>query len=250
MKLSTLNLQGLTDWERRKPRIIEYLRSVDPDVIMFQEVVYLPDIERFNQVQIINEVLGYPYEHSAVTRLQASTQYTTYREGLAFISKYPVAKTDTIVLKQQAGDEHNRIVQFIDVFKGDALIKLANIHFSLSDFTDYATPHLMETLEILASRNETRIIGGDFNLDHLEKTSELWDQSYTSTLKIPYVTFPNESKRIDYFLAPDNYTMTSLETSGNGLSDHRALTIELEEETAQSFLRTAARAATEIDQLR
>ena len=100
MKLTTLNLQGFIDWEQRQPAIEAYLQSVQPDVIFFQEVVYLPNISPYNQAQILNVEMKYTFENSAVTRLQPSKAYGTYREGLATLSKYPIVKTDTLILKK------------------------------------------------------------------------------------------------------------------------------------------------------
>jgi len=228
MKLTTLNLQGFIDWQNREPEIVDYLKATDPDVILFQEVVFIPTISAYNQVQLLNQKLNYPFEHHAVTRLQPSHEYETFREGLAMLSKYPVLKTDTIVLKQADGDEHNRILQMIDVLKDGQVVKLANIHFSLTDTVDYATAHLVETLEIIAERGEERIMAGDFNIDHLETLSELWQNHYESSTKIPYVSFPSQNKRNDYILVPKTYEFLDVATSTDGLSDHRAVTVHIE----------------------
>jgi endonuclease/exonuclease/phosphatase family metal-dependent hydrolase len=227
MKLTTLNLQGFTNWEARKPEILAYLKEADPDIIVFQEVVFIPDQSSYNQVQLLNQELGYPYEHSAVTRLQPSHEYATFREGLAVLSKYPVTKTDTIVLKKAEGDEHNRILQLIDVVKDDEQIKLANVHFSLTDVVDYATAHLEETLEIFRTKNEKRIMAGDFNIDHIEDSSYLWSSDYEASTHFPYVSFPAENKRNDYVLVPKPYRITELETSSDTLSDHNAVTVDI-----------------------
>ena len=228
MKLTTLNLQGLIDWNDRKPEIVTYLTATKPDVIVFQEVVYIPTVSPYTQVQLLNTELGYAFEHSAVTRLQPSHQYPVFREGLAMLSNYPVLSTDTIVLRKAEGDEHNRIVQLIDIDVNGAIVKLANVHFSLSDTIDYATGHLKETLEILKMRGEERIIAGDFNLDHLESVAELWNDSYEATTKVPYISYPAMNKRNDYVLVPKVYNFTDLSTSGDSLSDHRAVTIKID----------------------
>ena len=228
MKLTTLNLQGLIDWNDRKPEIVAYLTATKPDVIFFQEVVYIPTVSPYTQVQLLNTELGYAFEHSAVTRLQPSHQYPVFREGLAMLSNYPVLSTDTIVLRKAEGDEHNRIVQLIDIDVNGAIVKLANVHFSLSDTIDYATGHLKETLEILKMRGEERIIAGDFNLDHLESVAELWNDSYEATTKVPYISYPAMNKRNDYVLVPKVYNFTDLSTSGDSLSDHRAVTIKID----------------------
>lgn len=227
MRITTLNLHEFNDWEARQPAIIEYLQSTSADIILFQEVVYLPTISPYNQVQLLNQALKYPSIQSAVTRLQPSSKYETYREGLAAISKYPVVQSDTIILKQTQGDEHNRIVQLLDVEIDGRIVKIANIHFSLSGTVDYATPHFKETLEILVSRGEERIIAGDFNLSNLEEMSVLWEPNYRCSTEQDYISYPSMNKRIDYFLIPKSYSFETISTSEAEISDHRAVTAEI-----------------------
>jgi endonuclease/exonuclease/phosphatase family metal-dependent hydrolase len=228
VRITTLNLQQFIDWQSRQPAILEYLQSISADVILFQEVVFLPTISPYNQVQLLNQTLGYPYSHSAITRLQDSPNYETYREGLAALSKYPVTQSDTIILKKAAGDEHNRIVQLLDISFNDKIIKFANVHFSLTDKADFATAHLKETLEILAMRGEDRIIAGDFNLENLADLSDVWEDRYRCSSEKDYVSFPSMDKRVDYFLIPKNYSFIDISTSDDSLSDHRAVTVDID----------------------
>jgi endonuclease/exonuclease/phosphatase family metal-dependent hydrolase len=224
--ITTLNLQGYIDWQNREQNILTYLEQTRPDLIFFQEVTFLPEIEAYNQVGLLNQTLKYPFEHSDVTRLQKSSQYDTYREGLGMLSKLPIVKTETIVLKQDPSDEHQRIVQLIDIKKGDEIIKLANIHFAISDFTEaWPQANLQEVLDILRSRGETRIICGDFNMNDLNVHADMWQDEYVASTSIPYITYPEEQKRIDYFLLPKEFSFESIATSPDGLSDHRALSI-------------------------
>ncbi len=224
MKLTTLNLQGFTNWEERKPNILAYLQEANPDVVLFQEVVFLPEISPYNQVQLLNETLGYSFEHSCITRLQIGVEYETYREGLSLLSRYPVVKTDTIILKKEPLDEHHRIVLLADLLVDERVVKIANVHFSLTDTIDFATGHLRETLDILARRGERRIIAGDFNLNHLEQTAELWQEHYIASTHVSYISQPNLNKRIDYILIPKSYHFDDISVSGEGLSDHCAVT--------------------------
>jgi endonuclease/exonuclease/phosphatase family metal-dependent hydrolase len=228
VRITTLNLQQFTDWETRQPLIIEYLRNTSPDVVFFQEVVFLPEISPYNQAQLLNRTLKYPYIHSAITRLQPSSHYQTYREGLAALSKHPVVQSDTLILKQAPGDEHNRIVQLLDVECDGRIVKLANIHFSLTDTTDYATAHLKETLDILAMRGEDRIVAGDFNIDNLEAMADIWGDHYRCSTETDYISFPRMNKRVDYFLIPKSYSFTHISTSDDTLSDHQAVTVAIE----------------------
>lgn len=231
MKLTvvSLNVQGFFGWDDRKTNIINYLAETDSDIVFFQEVTFLPQISSRNQVALINQTINYPYENSAVTRLQKSPHYENYREGLGVISKWPILKSETFILKQQEGDEHQRIVQLIDVLCDETVVKLANVHFSISD-NDESLPrnHLDELLTLLQSRGETRIIGGDFNMNDIDLHADLWQNNYISSSAEPYVTYPDMNKRVDYFLLPREYAFLDITTSPDGLSDHRALSVAIE----------------------
>ncbi len=226
----SLNVQSFTDWDDRKSNIINYLTRTSPDVVLFQEVTFLPQINARNQVSILNDTLGYTYENIAITRLQDSPTFENYREGLGVLSRWPIVKSETIVLKQQAHDEHQRIVQLIDLQVGTKVVKFAHIHFSISD-NDENLPreHMRELLDIFAAREETRIIGGDFNMNDIDIHADLWQDQYISSSSTPYETYPAMHKRVDYFLLPKDCAFLSITTSPDGLSDHRALTITLED---------------------
>lgn len=235
MKLTctSLNVQGFFNWEERQTAISHYLQQTAPDIVMFQEVTFLPQIATDNQVALLNKTLHYPYENSAVTRLQTSPHYENYREGLGVISRWPIIKSETIILKQNPQDEHQRIVQLIDIRRQDEIIKLANVHFSISDKDEnFPRDHLRELLDILASRDETRIIGGDFNMSNLDLHVDLWQETYIASSTTPYITFPEHNKRVDYFLLPKEYAFLNIGTSPDGLSDHRALNVTLSDTTA------------------
>lgn len=239
---SSLNVQAFADWDNRKTNITRYLEQESPDIALFQEVTFLPQINADNQVSLLNKELKYPYENTAITRLQASPHFENYREGLGLISKWPILKSETIILKQNETDEHQRIVQLVDILHDETVVKFAHVHFSISDFDEnLPRDHLKELLEILASRAETRIIGGDFNMSSIDLHADLWQELYTSSSTTPYITFPLENKRVDYFLLPKEYSFLDITTSPDGLSDHRALTIAAEYGTATTTpLREAA----------
>lgn len=224
MKITTLNLQGFDQWETREAAIITHLTKETPDVVLFQEAVYLPDISPYNQVQLLNSTLHYPYQQSVISRLQVGLEYPVYREGLAALSRHPIVSSDTLVLKQAEGDAHQRIVQLIDCYIDEQVVPIANVHFSITDDFDFATPHLKELLDILASRGEQRIIMGDFNLNDLDASAELWQSDYIATTKFDYLSYPSMNKRNDYALVPKSYSLEAVGVSGDDLSDHRALT--------------------------
>lgn len=234
MRLTSLNIQGFDNWDDRKESIIRYINQEDPDVIFFQEVVYIPELSPFTPVELLNQSLEYPYQINSISRLQVGLQYPVYREGLSILSKYPIVKSDVLALKKDDNDEHNRILQLADLKVDDEIIKVGNIHFSITDNQDFATPQLQEVIEIVKSRQEKRILMGDFNLSDLQESAPIWQDSYLSSSVTPYVTYPSwheGPKRVDYALIPTEYRYTSITTSEDGLSDHRALTISIEKST-------------------
>ena len=227
MKITTLNLQGFDHWDTREAAIITHLTQELPDVVLFQEAVYLPDISPYNQVQLLNGSLHFPYQQSVISRLQVGVDHPVYREGLAALSRHPIVSSDTIVLKQAEGDAHQRIVQLLDIYVDEQVVPIANVHFSITDDFDFATPHLEELLDILASRGEQRIIMGDFNLNNLDASAELWQADYAASTAFDYISYPSMDKRNDYALVPKSYSLDAVSVSGDDLSDHRALTAQL-----------------------
>jgi endonuclease/exonuclease/phosphatase family metal-dependent hydrolase len=226
MKIVSLNLRGFFDWDERMPRILAYLQAEQPDVVMLQEVVYLPSLSPVPQLDLLNDELGYPFRHSSVSRLQSSPQ-GAYREGLGVLSRLPVTQSETIILLREDGDPHNRLVQFFDVDAGALGVwKFANLHLSIRD--DFALHQLDEVLGMLHDRGEKRIVGGDFNINHLERRAHRWRDGYVLTSEIEkYVSFAGSSQANDYFLVPREYAVQSIALSPDGLSDHRALAVEI-----------------------
>lgn len=224
--VSSLNAQGFFDWNDRKLAIVDYYTDLNPDIIFLQEVTYLPEESPYTQASLLRKSLPlYGYESSSISRLQDSPHYPQYREGLGVISKFPISYSETLVLKRDPADEHLRLIQLVDVVIDSQVVKFANIHFSITDKTEkFAREQLQEVCEILAARGETRIMCGDFNMKDITLHSDLWQDDYTASIQEKIVTYPAESKQVDYFLVPKDCQLTSVVGSPDGLSDHRALT--------------------------
>lgn len=225
MRITTLNLRGFFDWEHRLPVLVGYLRDVAPDVLLLQEVVYLPEVSPFSPSELLNRGLGLPVRHDAITRLQRGRAHPVYREGLAVLSRLPIASSEVLALRHEQGDPHHRIVQFVDAEGPDGVWPLANVHLSVRD--DYALRHLGEVLAMLRARGQRRVLGGDFNVDHLEQHAELWDDAVLSSSVRAYESHPSSHENDDYFLVPSDYRIDRLDISGDELSDHRAVTVDL-----------------------
>jgi endonuclease/exonuclease/phosphatase family metal-dependent hydrolase len=225
MRITTLNLRGFFDWTARSPQIVAYLQDLAPDVILFQEVVFLPDVSPFSPVELLNRDLGLPFRHEAITRLQRGRTHPVYREGLAVLSRLPLAATQTLALQHETGDPHQRIVQLVDVTGADGVWPLANVHLSVRD--DFALHHLGEVLTILRDKGERRILGGDFNVNHLERHASLWHDAVLTSTVAQYQSHPSSDENDDYFLVPTEFRIDRVLASGDELSDHEAITVDL-----------------------
>lgn len=231
MRIVSLNLRGFVDWETRLPLIVDYLKHEAPALLLCQEVVYLPDQAARPQldllaVALVKSGVGFAHSHSSVSRLQPSTQYGAFREGLGILSHLPVTSSETIILLREEGDPHNRLVQFFDVVENGVTWKFANLHLSIRD--DFAINQLKEVLGMLDARGEKRILAGDFNTNFLERHAHLWREGYVLSTEVEkYVSFVASGQANDYFLVPREFEFRSIAVSGDGLSDHRALAVDL-----------------------
>ncbi len=224
IKITSLNLMGRHSWPQRAPLIVDYIQSTSPDVVFFQEVVYLPEESSVTQTDELNKKLGYGYEQSVVSRLQKSDTYESYREGLSVLSRHPIIYSETLVLKQNEHDHLQRIVQLLNINQNGTIVKYANVHFA--ENPEMAYENFEELLGIIESREEQRVIVGDFNMPDL-KHNQLWQKDYVSSTDEFYIRYPANNNRIDFVLIPKTDEITAITVSPDGLSDHRALTAEI-----------------------
>lgn len=216
----------MNDWSARENRIVEYILRTQPDIIVFQEVTFLPEVSPVTQVNLLNFRLRFPYKHSVISRLQTSPMYSEYREGLAILSMHPIIESETLVLKQHPNDHLQRIVQSITFQYEDTQLLLANLHFAENE--DHAVLHLQETLDIFTKQHKTPILVGDFNIHNLKDYTDIWGDQYQDPYRTPYISFPSQNKCIDYALLPNQgFELDSTSVSPDGLSDHRALCIKI-----------------------
>lgn len=225
MKVTSLNLAGYKNWSERESNIVSYLEMTDSDVVCLQEVKFNIEYSPFTQSRYLNSLLSTPYPHSqaSVSRIFESSGSES-REGLAVLSKYPIIDSEVIVLKKQPDDKHTRIIQKVSLLVDGETINFTNVHFSNNDYSD---EQLAETLTITKRRNETAVILGDFNIFDIQTVNHLYATDYVASTEISkYVSFPSEGATLDYVLIPKTFACTSIDV-GENLSDHNALTIEL-----------------------
>ncbi len=222
LKIISLNIAGFKDWDLRKQKIVNFLNYENADIILLQEVRFDALISEYGQSTQLNQALSetLPFTHTVISQFYQPSVGPAYREGLAILSKYPIAHSEALALFKQKDDKHPRIVQNTDIIINKQIVRITNIHLSNNQ---YSIEQLRELLDIIKSRKEKRIIVGDFNIFDLEKEYELYSDDYTASSEFSnYISFPIKNQTLDYVLMPNEYSFTSFETC-EGLSDHNAL---------------------------
>ena len=91
LKVLTLNLWNTSGpWERRRPRVREWVDRLAPDLIGFQEVLKGPGIDMAGEIL---EGAGYEIEHGANEQTRDGIDF-----GNAVASRWPILESDTVAL--------------------------------------------------------------------------------------------------------------------------------------------------------
>lgn len=226
MKLVSLNLCGYSDWKDREDKIVIFLNNANADIVYLQEIKFDINETSTNQASYLNSLLDKPYKYSntSVTKFYRPSIGEPFREGLATLSRYPIINAENLALTQAEDDKHVRIIQNIDLDNENTTIKISNVHFSNNT---HSTEQLKEVLAILDSRNESRIIMGDFNIFSLNQSKELYGEKYKCSADFTkYVSYPPKEQTLDYMLLPHSYDFLSVSVQ-DGLSDHNALIVDI-----------------------
>ncbi len=235
IKIFDLNLWNYNNFEERKPRIIDAIEKHDPDIIAFQEV---RDDLRFNskgynQARQLNSKLGYKYfafmKTMDVNKVNSRFQNPDCIEGLALLSKYPIAHVIRKRLKQHKEDKYTRGVLYARIKKEEE-IDVCIIHFSPGGF--FGKLHLEETLDYFAEKKLTPIILGDLNIDDLDFIISVASKDYYVGNEFNHcITLPETKRTIDDILIPRKYKFETFFCTGDDLSDHKALIAEVSKRT-------------------
>jgi len=232
IKVFNLNIWNYTNWEERRPKILNSIKKQDPDIITLQEV---RDDIKFNkrgdnQAKQLNRILKYPYyAFYPVTakHKEKPEKYGDYCiEGTAVLSKFPILKAKNITLRKHKDDRHKCGNLHVTI-KADKLIELIVVHFSNNNY--FSLLHLLETLKYVKEKRISPIILGDFNIIDNYIMHELIEDDYESSLLFKkYLSYPPANYTLDYILIPKTYRFRSLNCLKENISDHLALVAEIE----------------------
>jgi endonuclease/exonuclease/phosphatase family metal-dependent hydrolase len=231
LKIINLNIWNYTNWEERKPKIIEFIKKQNPDIIAFQEI--RDDIQfnkkGDNQAKQINKELNYPYyAFYPVTdkRKERPEKYNHYCiEGTAVLSKLKILKIEREKLKKHTDDRYTCGNLYVKI-KAENIIDFLVVHFSNSDL--FSKLHLIETMKQIKKKKIKPIIVGDFNMRHTNWLKKLTGIDYTNSFSFKkYISYPTRKWVLDYIVIPKHFKFKSFKCTGEGLSDHKALVAEV-----------------------
>lgn len=230
LKILNLNIWNYNDWDKRKPKIISFIKKHNPDIVALQET---RDDVRFNkkgdnQAKQLNRKLKYSYlafYPVSDKRKERPEKYQQYCiEGTAVLSRYPIIKVEKEKLKKHPDDRYTCGNLYVRI-KAEKIIDFLVVHFSNSDL--FSRLHLTETLKQIRKKKIKPIIAGDFNIWKSKSLNKLTSKDYISSLSYKkYISYPPRKWTLDYILIPKEYKFKSLKCEGN-VSDHKALIAEV-----------------------
>ncbi len=239
MKVLTTNIWRYYDWEKRKKKLINFLKNQNADIVFLQEVAYderLKDKWK-NQVEEINKGIKYP--SSSFRKLMEMKKWHdkpidwVMFYGFGILSKYSIKHSEVIILPPvEKNKKFGFMYSILETPKGD--IDLINVHFENTN--KGSKEHLKRTLDWCKKRGIKPIIAGDFNMKIVENLKELAEENYEISYFIkPYKSFmPTEFSHdnvpitLDYIIIhKEKFKFISVECINNDISDHNPVVAEI-----------------------
>jgi endonuclease/exonuclease/phosphatase family metal-dependent hydrolase len=247
VRVLTLNLGNISEpLEARSSALVAGLKQLRPDIVCFQEISPHPRLQRV-QSEIIAEQCAFPHHAYSF-----SGCWGTREEGLAILSRYPIAGSLGVALPEFPGDMARQV--FISELKVESrTVLVANTHlaFPLHMTRERSSQAASVVAAIEDYRDRSRVpsvmICGDFNdapdspairtilasnlglLDAFASCNPK-SEGHTFSARNHYVDAPPEEEgRIDYIFAGGEPELDGCEIvfdGRNGLeivSDHFGL---------------------------
>ncbi len=218
--------------------IAQFIRDSGADIILLQEVDKGTERgNRMNQAEYLAGQLGFHYAFSPAIDLQGG------KYGLATLSRWPIADTETVKLFQPDYSQTNpnypswyseqRIAQKIDIEFQGAKVTAINTHLGITE--DQREKQFQQIAELVEENNNGQMIvlGGDFNAQPDEGTmtpirSRLRDSIAKEEATIPSFPAIEPNRRIDYIFVNFIANIKTSEVLPIELSDHRPLLVEID----------------------
>jgi len=234
MKIVTLNVWRYFDWEKRKDKVIDFLKKQKADIIFLQEAAYDDRLKNKwpNQVEEINETLKYKSTFYGKIRdmkkwFQEPIDWKMHY-GLGILTKYTITKKKLVILSHVELDKNFGFLH-IELQTSQGKIDIVNVHL---ENTDRGSKEQLEYILNWCEKKKIKpIIAGDFNMritDNLKLANKKYHVSYFIK---PYKSFmPTKHTTtkvpltIDYILAhKSKFDMSNVKCVKTKISDHYPL---------------------------
>ncbi len=239
MKILTINIWRYYEWEKRKEKVMRFLKEQNADIVLFQEAAYDENLKEIvkDQIDEINKELNYPGKSFfRMAQMMKWHEKPLDREmwyGLGILSKWKIKMSELILLPHVKKDKDfgfSHIV--VDSGLGD--FDIINVHFENTN--EGSKEHLKFVLHWCNERNIKPVIAGDFNFIDTSDLSSLADKEYQLSYNLkPYKSFmptifshTKEPITLDYILTHrKKFEMSNVECINNDVSDHKPVSAKI-----------------------
>ena len=236
-KLLTLNLWRYYEWDKRKDKLISFLKKQDVEFILFQEAAFDERSKYKNQVHEINTQLN--YNQSEYVKLNNMNKWHNspidwnMNFGFGILSKSKIIKSELVLLQPVEKDKNYGFVHNL-VETSSGKVDLINVHFENTNIG--AKEHLKKTLDWCKKKKIYPIIAGDFNIKLIDDINELAKEYEISYNVKPYISFyPTKHSHdkqpiiLDYIIAhKTKFKINKIKCFKTKISDHKPIIAEIE----------------------
>ncbi len=238
LKIITINVWRYYEWEKRKKKLIAFLKKENADIVLFQEAASSEKSDWENQIAEINEKLSYPsFAFEKLVKMtkwhEEPIDYEMYY-GFGFLSKYKIKKSELIKLHHVTKDKDFGFMHIIvEINKKN--FDFLSVHFENTD--KGSRQQLKETLQWCEKKKIFPIIGGDFNMRDTSLLKKLANKRYEISYFVKnYFSFMptkfsnnKEPITLDYIIvARDNFKIKNVQCVEDSPSDHKPIICEIE----------------------
>ena len=234
-------IQGLTSGRKIRANLLKIahlIRRLEPDVVALQEI---DECSRwagnFDHLRYLQEHAGYPYAVFGINNRRTGLLNLCY--GNAFLSKHPIAESETIVFGSSKVGEKGFL--FVELECGGRRVPLANLHlhYRSKQHRFVQTDRLLAWLREKQKHRQPHwatplIVCGDMNNPghHSDATATLLSHlsDYGDYILHPQSgrTFPSPlpTRLLDFVFLPTACHQAKSEVIRSFLSDHRPVLVE------------------------
>ncbi len=235
----TINIWRYFDWDKRKDKLLSFLKSQDSDIVFLQEAAYDDRLKKKyqNQVHEINQVLGYNdfvfAKEADMTKWHKEPIDWLMYYGLGILSKFKIKSSEMVILPHVIRDKDFGFLHAVlETPQGD--MDIINVHLENSD--EGSKKHLVLLLDWCKKKNIQPIIAGDFNMKQTEILFSLTEKDFFISYKIKsYISFmPTEFSNnkeqitLDYIIAhKQKFDIKEVNCIQDSPSDHNPVSARI-----------------------